>query len=85
MRIEEFEPEKAWWENRVENDFAWKVPVQQIIDNNYNLDIKNPNIQDPTHIAPAKLLAKYQKVAAELDKTQQQLKAELMASLGDGQ
>ncbi len=85
MRIEEFEPEKAWWENRVENDFAWKVPVQQIIDNNYNLDIKNPNIQDPTHIAPSKLLAKYQKVAAELEKTQQQLKAELMASLGGGQ
>jgi len=85
MRIEEFEPEKTWWENRVENDFAWRVPVQQIIDNNYNLDIKNPNIQDPTHIAPSKLLAKYQKVAAELDKTQQQLKAELMASLGDGQ
>lgn len=25
MRIEEFEPEKAWWEDRVENEHAWKV------------------------------------------------------------
>ncbi len=82
MRIEEFEPEKAWWENRKENDYAWKVPIQQVIDSNYNLDIKNPNITDPTHIDPADLLAEYKQIAAELDKTQQQLKAELVASLG---
>ncbi len=25
MRIEEFEPEKAWWDNREENERAWKV------------------------------------------------------------
>ena len=85
MRIEEFESEKAWWNNREENDFAWKVPVQQIIDNHYNLDIKNPNIEDPTHIAPKELLARYKKITSELNKTQQQLETELMASLGGGQ
>ncbi|MBW8683539.1 class I SAM-dependent DNA methyltransferase [Chitinophaga rhizophila] len=43
IRIEEFEPLKAWWKMRIENDVAWKVPIQAIIDRNYDLDIKNPN------------------------------------------
>ncbi|NLF15935.1 MAG: SAM-dependent DNA methyltransferase [Lentisphaerae bacterium] len=32
IRIDEFEPEKAWWENRAENEHAWKVNIRQIID-----------------------------------------------------
>lgn len=43
IRIEEFEPIKAWWNNRKENGVSWKVPLQTIIDRNYDLDIKNPN------------------------------------------
>lgn len=43
IRIEEFEPIKSWWFNRKENGVAWKVPIQTIIDRNYDLDIKNPN------------------------------------------
>jgi type I restriction enzyme M protein len=43
IRIEEFEPIKAWWHKREENEVAWKVPLQTIIDRNYDLDIKNPN------------------------------------------
>jgi type I restriction enzyme M protein len=43
IRIEEFEPLKVWWNNRAESDVAWKVPIQTIIDRNYDLDIKNPN------------------------------------------
>lgn len=43
IRIEEFEPIKAWWHKREENGVAWKVPIQTIIDRNYDLDIKNPN------------------------------------------
>lgn len=39
----EFEPVKKWWNNRVENDNAWKVSLEQIIERNYNLDFKNPN------------------------------------------
>ena len=47
---EEFEPIKAWWNNRIENDNAWKVKLSDIvfIDKdgkllNVNLDNKNPN------------------------------------------
>jgi type I restriction enzyme M protein len=43
IRIEEFEPVKQWWQNRKESEVAWKVPIQTIIDRNYDLDIKNPN------------------------------------------
>jgi len=43
IRIEEFEPIKTWWKKRSENEVAWKVPMQSIIDRNYDLDIKNPN------------------------------------------
>ena len=28
IRIEEFAPEKEWWNNRVENEFAWKVDFE---------------------------------------------------------
>jgi type I restriction enzyme M protein len=43
IRIEEFEPIKEWWHNRSESEVAWKVPIQTIIERNYDLDIKNPN------------------------------------------
>ncbi|MGF7050701.1 type I restriction enzyme M protein [Paenibacillus sp. DS2015] len=44
IRHEEFELEKKWWENRVENDNAWKVSIEDIKKRNYNLDLKNPLI-----------------------------------------
>lgn len=43
IRIEEFNPIKDWWNKREESEVAWKVPMQTIIDRNYDLDIKNPN------------------------------------------
>lgn len=43
IRISEFEPIKEWWNNREETEVSWKVPMQTIIDRNYDLDIKNPN------------------------------------------
>ena len=30
IRIEHFEREKAWWDDREENEYAWKVPVEEI-------------------------------------------------------
>jgi type I restriction enzyme M protein len=35
IRIEEFDVEKAWWKNREENDYAWKVSIKDIKSNNY--------------------------------------------------
>lgn len=43
MRIDEFQLEKDWWDNRVENEYAWKVTIDDIKMRNYNLDFKNPS------------------------------------------
>lgn len=42
IKLEEFDLEKKWWNNREENEYAWKVNVKEIIDRNFNLDFKNP-------------------------------------------
>lgn len=39
----EFDLEKAWWSNRVENEYSCRVSIENIIKNDYNLDLKNPN------------------------------------------
>ena len=38
----EFEVVKEWWGDRKENDFAWKVSIENIKAKNWNLDFKNP-------------------------------------------
>lgn len=43
IRIEEFDTIKKWWNERVENEVAWKVSINAICERNYDLDIKNPN------------------------------------------
>lgn len=50
-RFEEFSPEQAWWDNRVETEFAWQVSLEEIKQRNYNLDIKNPHEEDIEHDA----------------------------------
>jgi type I restriction enzyme M protein len=46
INIKDFDVLKNWWENKEENEFAWKVSVKQIKELNYNLDIKNPFISE---------------------------------------
>jgi type I restriction enzyme M protein len=42
INIKDFDILKDWWNSRKENEFAWKVSAKEIIERNYNLDIKNP-------------------------------------------
>ncbi len=81
MRVEEFAPEKAWWQHRKETEQAWQVPVADIIANGYNLDIKNPNAPENTHEDPLVLLGQYQEAVAAADEARNALKASLMAAL----
>lgn len=83
MRISEFEPEKKWWDERVENERAWKVTIDELKARNYNLDISNPNTEDEDHGDPDELLLKYKKLRQEISATRESLKKELMAALGD--
>lgn len=43
IRLEEFSLEKLWWNERVENKCAWKISIEEIKKQNYNLDFKNPS------------------------------------------
>jgi type I restriction enzyme M protein len=82
MRIAEFDVEKAWWEKRKETEQAWKVSIKEIIERNYNLDIKNPNAPTESHDDPDELLAAYAEAVKNAAEIQNRLKASLEQSLG---
>jgi type I restriction enzyme M protein len=81
MRIEEFEPEKAWWENREETERAWKVTAGDIAAGGYNLDITNPNVVDDSHEDPDVLLARYEEATAEVEAAREALRSALAEAL----
>jgi type I restriction enzyme M protein len=49
IRLVEFNPIKDWWNNRKENELAWKVDIKTIVEHGYDLDIKNPTMQEEIH------------------------------------
>jgi type I restriction enzyme M protein len=79
MQFEEFAPLIEWWDNRIENEHAWKVRVDDVLkyDENknllsVNLDIKNPDRKDDLeHLPPRELaesiLAKEKQIAGLMD------------------
>lgn len=83
MRIEEFETEKKWWNNRKENEQAWKVTIEEIAEKNYNLDIKNPNTPTEEYRDPKELFEEYQKHKKAAEETAEELKSLLAGFLED--
>lgn len=88
IRIEEFAAEKAWWgseadgfTSRVENEFAWKVSVDTLKANGFNLDQKNPHRAKETSDDPDELLVQYQRLTAEAKNLRDQLKCILADAL----
>lgn len=81
MRIEEFEAEKQWWNNREETELAWQVSVEDVKANGFNLDIKNPNVAAEEYKDPETLLKKYREAEAEAEEARNALKFSLMTSL----
>lgn len=49
IQKKEFDGLKKWWKKRKESEQAWKVSIDTIIANGYNLDIKNPNTPEAEH------------------------------------
>ena len=49
IRPEEFQPIKDWWNNRTESEIAWKVHIETIKQRGYDLDIKNPHVEEEEH------------------------------------
>lgn len=80
--IKEFDTEKAWWDNRVENEHAWKVPIAEIEKRGFNLDIKNPHQEADSLGTPAELLAAYTASQKAIVSMQDKIKAILTEALG---
>ncbi|MFB2636421.1 N-6 DNA methylase [Shewanella bicestrii] len=91
MKFEEFEAEIQWWgdeadgfASRVENEHAWKVSIDTIIERNFNLDIKNPHVGEQISHDPDELLARYAKEQSEIQALRDQLKDILGKALSSG-
>jgi len=64
LQFEEFNQCADWWKKREEGDYAWKVPVGDLLKYNeegnlvsVNLDIKNPRSkEDFEHVPPEKIV-----------------------------
>jgi type I restriction enzyme M protein len=88
IHIAEFQPERDWWgkeadgfASRVENEQAWRVPIEQIKASGYNLDIKNPHNPDTGPGDVDHLLPEYEKLLAQIAATRAALKAQLQEAL----
>lgn len=63
LQYEEFAECQTWWsgrerEGREENPHAWRVPIADVEDNKYNLDVSNPHVADDLiHRHPRALIA----------------------------
>ncbi|MFC3040399.1 N-6 DNA methylase [Virgibacillus xinjiangensis] len=82
MRTEEFDLEKKWWNKREENQYAWKVSLEEIKNRNYNLDISNPYKKEEEQLSPEKAYERYQEASQQVEETKQQLVDELASILG---
>lgn len=75
MRIENSRPKK-WWNDRVENEHAWRVSVAELQARNHNFDLKNPHSDA---ISTTALLHEIAGLDAEIATLKAQLKAALPA------
>lgn len=84
IRIEEFDREKTWWDKREENEYAWKVTIDEIKAKGYNLDVKNPHSEEEELLDPEVALQKYLESVEQVKKAKQKLVDELSAILKAG-
>ena len=74
----EFDGLKKWWNNRTENELAWKVPIETLKENGFNLDIKNPHIAEEEYTYSSKeLLSMLHDSLRKSDELLEKLKREL--------
>ncbi len=79
IQMSEFDTLKSWWENREESETAWKVDIETIKNNGYNLDIKNPHKVEEEEIhSSTELLEMLHNSFAKSNDLLKQLKSELV-------
>ena len=58
LAYEEFAACHAWWVDRRETERAWRVPAEEILADNCDLDRNNPRAkEDITHLPPEQIVA----------------------------
>ena len=97
MKLEHLDSCRDWWgegdslnekikrQNRQSNPQAWKVSIDEIIERNFNLDIKNPHEEEVIVQDPDQLLADYQAQQHEIGQLRNQIKDILAAALAPQQ
>ncbi len=92
MKFAEFKTEMDWWgsesdgfASREETKQAWKVSIDEVIERNFNLDIKNPYVEEVITHDPDELLAQYDRQMSEISALQNQLKDILGNALASGE
>ena len=81
IRFDHLKPCIEWWEKRKETEFAWKVGIDEIQERNYNLDFKNPHVEEVHHGDPKKLLKELERGEKKAAKLREKLKALLEEAL----
>ncbi|KTB89009.1 DNA methyltransferase [Pseudomonas syringae ICMP 11293] len=88
MSVSEFSPEEAWWGleqdgfiSRAENKFAWSVDVSDIKARNYNLDCKNPHVNECFGEDPNEILLEYLQLQSEVSALCTKLESALSEAL----
>jgi type I restriction enzyme M protein len=86
LRHEEFSDLKSWWggrprRDRMEGRRAWRVPIGDVIDRSYDLDLKNPNRENaladrrPSELV-AELISAEREILALLEQVSVEVKDE---------
>ncbi|EDZ48734.1 subunit M of type I restriction-modification system [Rhodobacterales bacterium Y4I] len=86
IRLEHLDDCSEWWggperEGREEGERAWKVSIDEIRERNFNLDIKNPHVEDADHGEPEELLNDLAKAEATVARLRTELKEILSEAL----
>ena len=93
MKLDDFSACLDWWGDgdsitgkttrtgRQETEQAWQVSIDEIIDRNYNLDIKNPHVAEAISHDPEELLSNYAIQQADIQRLRDQLKTILANAL----
>jgi len=67
MRFEEFADCRTWWNDRTENERAWRVPIADVEEKGWNLDLRNPHgPEDLAHRPPGELLDELVQIEHEI-------------------
>lgn len=77
IKLEEFKVEQEWWDNREENEYAWKVTKEEIVEKGYNLDINNPHVEEDELEDPGVILERYNESVKDVEEIQEKIIAEL--------